>query len=110
MGERVVINPGGNPAPEPQPAVPLGYAQRDAWSARMGRAWAPFAQEVSAFVGTRLGGWRRVAFALGVSLTFAGFSVAVAERNHDWAAFWTALGGLLVGLTVPLRGLDEPRP
>jgi hypothetical protein len=50
-----------------------------------------------------LGGWRRLGFALGLSSTFGGFGYLLAHSYNIEGAFFTALGGLLIGFTVPLR-------
>ena len=111
MGERVVVNPGAATGPaEPRRVVPLGYGQGDRWFERVGRYCAPFSEAVDAVVRRLFGGWRRIGFAFGVSLTFGGLGYGLASLYHaDEAWFLTGLGGLLVGLTVPLPGLDVPR-
>jgi hypothetical protein len=114
MGERVVVDPGAAAAaaaePAPKKVVPLGYGQGgDNWVARAARYWAPFSEAVDELVRRRLGGWRRIGFAFGTSFTSAGFAVALAERNQDATLFMTAVGGLLIGLTVPIRAFDAPQ-
>ncbi|CAA9417682.1 MAG: hypothetical protein AVDCRST_MAG64-2676 [uncultured Phycisphaerae bacterium] len=115
MGERVVVTPGAASEPAaagaaPKRVVPLGYGQGDSWSARMGRAWGPFGEAVDAAVRGRLGGWRRVVFAIGLGFTIGGFGYGLATPYHaDETGFLTAIGGVLIGLTVPVRGFDERR-
>lgn len=111
MGERVAVNPGAPGEPQPRRVVPLGYGRGDNWFTRMGRYWAPFGAAADGVVRRRLGGgWRRVGFALGISLTAGGFGYGLAGPYHvDGTGFLTALGGLLIGLTVPIRAWDEPR-
>ena len=116
MGDRVVVDPSvaataaAAAEPAPKKVVPLGYGQGgDSWLARAARYCAPFSEAVDEIVDRRLGGWRRIGFAVGMSFTFAGFAIALAERNEDEAALFAAIGGLLTGMTVPVQGLDRPR-
>ncbi len=101
MGERVVVNPAeAKPAAEPRRVVPLGY----------GRTEGAFARADHVVRGT-LGGWRRVGFAFGVSLAGAGLTFGFADgMGREEAAFLVLVGGFLLGLTVPVRGLDGAPP
>jgi hypothetical protein len=73
------------------------------------RATAGFREQTD-LAAARLGGWRRVSFALGLAFVLAGFAYGLANPWHaDEAGFFAGLGGLLVGLTVPLKGLDDVR-
>jgi hypothetical protein len=99
MGERVVVNPAvAEPQPEPRRVVPLGYGQNEGRFTHVDRA-----------VRRTFGGWRRVGFAFGVCFASGGIVYALTDGfSRDEASFFVALGGLLIGLTVPCRGLDGP--
>ena len=56
----------------------------------------------------QFGGVRRIVFALGLAMVLGGFTYAMWPRSWD-GALWVALGGLLLGMSVPLRGLDDPQ-
>ena len=102
MGERVVIDPAADGVEREarqaaRPAVPLEYGHAE--SKLSG---------VEALV-RRLGGWRRIVFALGTGCVTAGFAYGLADwRQCDVAAILAGIGGALVGLAVPLRGLAAP--
>jgi hypothetical protein len=96
MGERVVIDPASAPPP-PRPAVPLDY----------GHAGSKLSG-AEVFV-RRLGGWRRIAFAMGAGCLAAAFAYGFSEpRQCDVAGMVAWIGGALVGLAVPIKGLDAP--
>jgi hypothetical protein len=110
MGERVVVDPAVAAAAgersAPRRAVPLGYGHADGASEALRRNTAAFREAVDR-AARRLGGWRRIAFALGVAFIPAGFAYGLANPWHaDESAFLAGLGGLLVGFTAPLKGLD----
>lgn len=99
MGERVVVNPAGA-EPQTQRVVPLGYGQKENRFGHLDRA-----------VRGTFGSWRRVGFAFGVCFASGGTAYAVSDGwTRNEASLFVALGGLLIGLTVPVRGLDGPPP
>ena len=99
MGERVVVNP-ASAEPQPQRVVPLGYGHKESRFAHLDQA-----------VRGTFGSWRRVGFALGVCLASGGTVYAVGDGwTRDGASFVVAIGGLLIGLTVPVRAFDGPQP
>jgi hypothetical protein len=107
MGERVVINPSrfDDPGPQPKRAVPLGYGHEED---RMKGAWRATAgfREQTDIAAQRLGGWRRVGFALGLAFVLAGFAYGMSNIDRcDGAAMLAGAGGLLIGLVVPIKGL-----
>jgi hypothetical protein len=111
MGERVVVNPsrfddpGPAAAAAPRRAVPLGYGHEED---RMKGAWRATAavREQTDLAAQRLGGWRRVGFALGLAFVLAGFAYGMSNIDRcDGAAMLAGAGGLLIGLVVPIKGL-----
>ena len=113
MGERVVVDPAAaagaaqGATQEPRPAVPLGYGHAESKFAGVDARAAAVVDALLAAV-RKLGGWRRVGFAFGLSLVAAGFAYGMAETWHsDEAAFMAGLGAMLVGFTVPVKGLDD---
>ena len=102
MGERVVVNPAATK--EPAPAVPLGYGHAEAKFSGVNRAAAQFRDHADG-VARRLGGWRRVGFAFGLSCLSAAFAYGIASLEE--AGFLAAIGGMLVGFTLPVKGLDD---
>jgi hypothetical protein len=115
MGERVVINPSrfDDPGPaQPKRAVPLGYGHEEDRMKGAWRATASFREQTD-LAAQRLGGWRRVGFALGLAFVLAGFAYGMSNIYRcDGAAMLAGAGGLLIGLVVPIKGLggdDSPR-
>ena len=110
MGERVVFDPvaaAQSEARKPKPVMPLSYGHADRFAALRISA-AAFHDAVNIVV-RRLGGWRRVGFAFGLCFISAGFAYGLSETWHcDEAGFIAAVGGLLVGFTVPVKNLDVP--
>jgi hypothetical protein len=107
MGERAVINPSrfDEPGPEPRRAVPLGYGHEEDHMKGAWRATAGFREQTD-LAAARLGGWRRVSFALGLAFVLAGFAYGMSNAYRcDGAAMLAGAGGLLIGLVVPIKGL-----
>ena len=109
MGERVVFDPAAERGgARPTPAVPLDYGHADdpvagAWRATAG------VREQGDVVTRHLGGWRRIGFAVGVGCVAAGFAYGLSEwRQADVAATFAGIGGALVGLAVPIKGMRGP--
>src|SRR3954469_7131954 len=115
MGERVVVDPSaaaaaGQTVPplpprgaRPRGSVPLNYGHADGRFESVWRFTAGFREGADGVL-QRLGGTRRVLFALGLAFVLAGFAYAVASSPcADEAAFFAGLGGVLLGLTVPVK-------
>ena len=113
MGERVVFDPAtaARSGERPTPAVPLDYGHADDPAAGAWRATAGVREQGDS-VAQQLGGWRRVGFAFGVGFALGAVVYGFTDfRQCETAGMLAGLGGLLIGFTVPVKGLDAtPSP
>ena len=56
-----------------------------------------------------LGGWRQLALAVGLASTLGGCAYGMWPRSGE-AQFWMTVGGLLIGLSLPIGRPAKRRP
>src|SRR5688572_4854611 len=98
MGERIGINL--DPIPIPPPRT-LDYGHTGAGHEAMRKS----AANTHALL-DRIGGWRQVAFAAGLSLILGGVAKAL-EIDHEETFIMLSVGGFLIGMALRIPWLRD---